>query len=242
MARAFPELSEKEKTQIARRSLHHMGLTIIELCIFPHFRKSWMDSYINIEGLDNLRESLKKDKGAFLLTLHLSNPDMGAMGLSLSGVDLYVISKLFKSKWLNDYWFRVRGQHGTRFIAPEKSSFQVLKALKSNAVVAFVLDQFMGPPVGVRTQFFGHVTGTAAGLATLAERSHAPVVLSYVFRDENYKTHVIIEPEIPFESKETRPMSIQHMTQEYTNQIEKVVRMYPEQWMWIHKRWKVFRD
>ena len=240
--KAFPDISDAEATRIARRSLWHMGLTIVELCIFPHFKRSWMPRFINFDGMENLENAKAKGKGVCLLTLHLSNPDFGALGLSHCDLPVHVISKLFKTKWLNDYWFGVRGQHGTHFIPPEKSSFQILKALKKNEIVAFVLDQFMGPPVGVRTTFFGHTTGTAAGLATMVERSRSPVIPAFVKRDKNGLSTVVIEPEIPFEEKDSRQSSIEHMTQVYTYKIEEIVKKYPEQWMWIHKRWKPFRD
>ena len=240
--RAFPEKSDAEVTRIARRSLWHMGLTIVEFTVFPHFKRSWLKRYIQFEGLENMHEAKAKGKGVCLLSLHLANPDFGSLGLSYCDLPLTVISKVMITKWLNDYWFNVRGQHGTKFIPPEKSSFLILKALKRNEIVAFINDQFMGPPVGVRTQFFGHETGTAAGLATIVERARCPVVMAYAKREKNGMTTVVVEPEIPFEEQDSRQSSVQHMTQVYTNHIEEVVRKYPEQWMWIHKRWKPFRD
>ena len=77
----------------------------------------------------------------------------------------------------------------------------ILKSLKKNEAVVFVMDQFMGPPIGVRTTFFGHETGSAMGLAVMAQRSKVPVVPVYTYRDDNGDTHIILEPPIPFEDK-----------------------------------------
>lgn len=98
----------------------------------------------------------------------------------------------------------------------------------------------MGPPIGVRTKFFGRETGTAMGLALMAERTGAPVVPMYTVRQPDGSAIVIFEPEIPMQDFGPRDETIARMTQVYTDKIEEIVRKHPEQWMWIHRRWKDF--
>jgi Kdo2-lipid IVA lauroyltransferase/acyltransferase len=143
---------------------------------------------------------------------------------------------------LDDIWFSVRGRFGTQFIAPRNSSYEILKALKSKGCVIFVLDQFMGPPLGVKTEFLGRETGTAMGLALFAHKTGAPVVPCYTRRKADGRYVVCFEPEVPFEDFDDKNKNVQYMTQKYTDRIEAIVRKYPEQWMWIHRRWKVFRE
>lgn len=235
---AFPEKTEAEQTRIARWSLRHMGRSIIEYSLFPFFSKEKVAKHFDIQGLENLEAAYAKGKGVLFLGLHLGNGDFGIAAVSRLGWPVSLISKIFKARWLNDLWFGMRAKHGTEFISPEKSSFQILRALKAKRVIFFVLDQFMGPPIGCRTKFFGRETGTAMGLAIMAERSGAPVVPSYTYRKEDGRHVIVFEPEIPWQDASTE--NITTMTQIYTDKIEQIIRKHPEQWMWIHRRWKNF--
>ena len=239
---AFPEKSLAERTQIARDSLRSMGRTLTEFSLFPFFSQKHVDRLIKIENEHYLDEALAQGKGVLMLTLHVGNGDLGAAALSLRGRKVHLISKLFKARWLNDMWFGMRSRVGTKFISPEKSSFEILRALKKNEIVIFVLDQFMGPPIGTRTKFFGKETGTAMGLALMADRTGAPVLPTYIYRNPD-GTHVIVaEPPIPYLDNGLREENIAAMTQIYTDKVEDIVRRHPGQWMWIHRRWKEFRD
>jgi KDO2-lipid IV(A) lauroyltransferase len=239
---AFPKLSLAERTSMARSSLAHMGHTLIEFAQFPFFKDEDISRFFDFEGEENIHEAIAQKRGVLLLSLHLGNGDFAVAALSRRGLPIQLISKEFKLRWLNDLWFGMRKRHGTHFISPEKSSFDILRALKRNEFVVFVLDQFMGPPIGVRTKFFGHEAGTAAGLALMALRTRAPVVPCYTFRNGDGRCTVVFEPQIPLKVEGLTEQNIAVMTQVYTDKIEEIVRRHPEQWMWIHRRWKPFRD
>lgn len=248
IAIAYPELSRTASTRLARASLRHMGRTIIEFTLFPFFRRESVPQFFDFQGLEHLEVAFAKNKGVLMLSLHIGNGDLGVAALSRMGWPVSLISKTFRTKWLNDLWFGMRAKHGTQFISPEKSSFQILRALKAKRVIFFVLDQFMGPPIGCRTKFFGRETGTAMGLALMAERSGAPVVPAYIYRQNNGRHMIVFEPEIPWQEisrpgqrpDQVHDENIASMTQIYTDRIEAIVRRHPEQWMWIHRRWKNF--
>lgn len=222
-----------------------MGRTIVEYSLFPFFRAEDVPRYFEIRGREHFDRAMAKGKGVCVLSLHLGNGDLGVAALSRTGTSASLISKVFKMKWLNELWFGMRARHGTQFIPPEKSSFQILRALKANRAVFFVLDQYMGPPIGCRTLFFGRETGTAMGLAIMAERSRSPVLPTYTFRKKDGRHVIVFEPEIPWQdasstSSTANDKNIATMTQIYTYKIEEIVRRHPEQWMWIHRRWKKF--
>ncbi len=248
VARAFPELPSSEHVRIARQSLKHMGRTVAEFTNFPFVNRETFEKTVIITGIEHFQAAFAKNKGVLMLTLHLGNGDLAIACLSRLNFPINLISKQFKTRWLNDLWFGMRAKHGTRFIAHEKSSFDILRTLKKNGAVVFVLDQFMGPPVGVRTTFFGVETGTAAGLALMAARTGSPVVPCYTFRRADGLTEIVFEPELPTDSfdsdtdSDLRDKKVRLLTQIYTDKIESIVRKYPEQWMWIHRRWKTFND
>lgn len=234
---AFPDKTESERLQIGRQSLRNMGLNFVEYALWPFLDKTNYLRYVEFHGQEIMDSALTKGKGVLMLTCHLGHGDMALAGLSLHGYDMYLVSKFFKLQWLNDLWFGMRERMGTHFIAPRNSSYALLKALKRGGVVAIPLDQFTGPPIGVRTTFFGHETGTAAGLAVMAQRSKAPVVLTYTYRNSMGKQAVTFVKEVPVLDGEAPEVT----TQRFNDELEPLVRRHPEQWMWIHKRWKKFK-
>lgn len=240
IGKAFPEWSKKRRSQVARQSFYHLGLTITEFNLFPFLCSENIGKYVSIHGLEHIEEAKKKGKGVLLMGSHMANGDMGLVSLAYNNHPVHLISKKFKTKWLNDLWFGLRSRHGTKFIEPHGSSFDILRALRKNEPVVFVVDQFMGPPYGVEVEFFKIKTGAASGLALFAERSQAPVLPIFTYRKGKH-TVVRILPEIPLEVKVNREETIKYMTQKYTDKIEEIVREFPEQWMWVHRRWKKYQ-
>jgi Kdo2-lipid IVA lauroyltransferase/acyltransferase len=231
---AFPDWDERMRVRVARHSIHNLGWNLTEYCYFPFLTRENLGQTFEFEGLEIYERAAAKGKGVLLLTLHLGNGDLGCAGLALKGIPMVLVSKFFTFKWLNDLWFGMRARAGIRFIPPRNSSYTILKALKKGAAVAIPLDQFTGPPIGVRTTFFGRETGTGAGLAVMAERSGAAVVSVYTVRLANGR-HLI-----RFSRELGNSGDVEALTQSYNDELESLVRAHPEQWMWIHKRWKRF--
>lgn len=237
---AFPDMSLKERIRLGRKSVENTGTTFIEFLRIFHLTKKDKESF-SFEGLENLRAAQAKGRGVLILTQHIGNGDWATVGLALNGIPLYVITKAFKMKSVNDVWFQARRNIGTKLIGDRNTSYAILKALKKNGVVAFMLDQFMGPPIGVKTRFFGVETGTAMGLAVLARRSKASVVPVYTYRKPSGHTIVHFDPEIEFIESDNPEDTIRDMTQIYCDKVEEYVRKFPEQWMWVHRRWKKYK-
>ncbi|MCB0422538.1 MAG: lipid A biosynthesis lauroyl acyltransferase [Bdellovibrionales bacterium] len=239
---AFPEMNLQDRTSLGRRSVRNMCRNIVDYCYFHVLPEGDYSHLFKIEGLENLEKAQEKNLGVCMLSMHLGNGDNAAAGLALAGQPVVIISKEFKVRWLNDMWFGMRARLGTEFIPPRNSSFAVLKALKRNKNVVFVNDQFMGPPVGVRSTFFGKETGSAMGLAVMAQRSGSPIIPVSTYRRDDGVTVIVLDPEIPFEEKGSKEETILHMTQVFDHWTEKKVRQHPDQWMWVHRRWKEFHE
>lgn len=241
--RAFPEIVALEAKRIARQSCRNLGRTFVEYCYLPFMHNQNMRSWIKIENGDYFWNLHKEGKGVLLMSLHLGNGDLGCAALSQAGFPLYLISKEFKLQWLNNLWFGMRARLGTRFIAPEKSSYEILRALKNQAGVIFVQDQFTGPPLGIETTFFGHKTGTAQGLALFSLRTETPILPVFSYRTE--RGELIVEFCPPIEGSRLagdRKSQVAELTETCNRWIEKIISQYPTQWMWIHRRWKEFVD
>ena len=242
---AFPEWSDDKKLAVGRESVYQLGYNFAEFLTIPALSPKWIAKNAVIEGIENLRAAQAHGKGVLMLSLHIGNGDVGANVLVQQGIGVYIISKRFKTKWFDDIWFSIRGARGVQYIDAHgpNNAFDILKALKKKSGVVFVLDQFMGKPYGIETEFFGKKTGTAYGLALFAQKTKAPVLPLYTYEGTDGKIHVVIEPALDTESclvDDNKDQSILNLTQSFNDRIEKIVRQHPEQWMWVHRRWKDF--
>lgn len=238
--KVFPDFTRKQATQMARQSLIHMGYTIVEFFSFPFFDQKQIDAMFEYQedGKQKIESALKQEKGIFMLSSHVANGDLAVAALCYSGFPVHLVSKVFKSKWLNDFWFNARAKHGAQFISPKRSSYDILKALKNNQVVIFVLDQYTGPPNGIVTHFFGIKTGTAFGPALLAQRSRAIVLPAYAYRKKFGQHIIVVGDPIEFADQGEKNKTLVYNTEKYNRAIEQMILAHPEQWMWIHRRWK----
>lgn len=241
---AFPDRDRAWKVKTGRTALRRFGANFVEFFTLPSMDDDWIRRHAVFEGWENLEKAKARGRGVYILSLHMGAYDMASSLMSMRGHETYLISKFIKNRWLNDVWFAIRGAKGMKFIDAhgDKTAFEILKAVKRNAGVIFVLDQFMGKPFGVETTFFGRKTGTAYGLSLFVMKTGSPVVPVYSVQGDDGKMHLICEPEIETASliDGDKEASQLRLTQRFTEAIEAVVRRYPQEWLWVHKRWKDF--
>ncbi len=240
----FPDWTEQQRISVGRKSLCHFGRQIFELFIIPWIDEKWIQKNFSIRGIEHLHKALEKNKGVFFLANHIGNGDLTSSCLSVQGYRIHLISKIFKSVRLNSLWFGLRAQKGVGLIEAhgDKTAFQILRALKNNECVAFVLDQFMGKPFGIETEFAGRLTGTAYGLALFHLKTKSPVIPVTAYVDEGLHQYVEFFPELLMDGEKDldRNAYLKTATELFNKQIERTIRQHPEQWMWLHRRWKTF--
>lgn len=241
---AFPAMSPADKVKLGRANLVVTTANLADLFSIPYINQEWVDRYTVCEGAENVDQALAQGKGILMLGMHVGNGDLSANLIKMRNWPIHLITKFFKNKKFNDIWFAVRGAQGVKYIEPhgERTPFQILKALKANEIVVFVLDQFMGKPFGVETSFFGKKTGTAQGLALFHIRSKSPVIPVYCYEGDDHKFHLVFEPALHLEAyvNEDKEVWIAGLTQHFCDVIEDVIKKHPAHWMWLHRRWKKF--
>lgn len=239
---AFPDWDEKKRIRVGRHAVCQMTGNFFEVLLIPAITLEWIRKNTVFEGETHLQQALAQGNGIYALSLHIGNGDIGAGVLAKLGYRVHLISKVFKNKTINNLWFYVRRSGGIEFINAHgmKTPFEILKAIKTNETVIFVNDQFMGKPFGIETTFFGRTTGTAFGLALFYYKTRSPVIPTYAYEGEDGKVHVVIEPPLKLEQliSEDKEQTYARITQEINNQLERIIRAHPEQWMWVHRRWK----
>jgi len=240
----FPDLSDSEKVKMGRRSMRLQTGALADLFYMPYMNKEWREKNIVFEGTDHIVNARKEGIGVLLLGMHIGSGDLAANMITVELGNFHLITKLMKNKTLNDFWFSLRAFYGVKHIEPhgERTPFQILKALKSNGLVVFVLDQFMGKPFGIETTFFDVKTGTAQGLAVFHLKTKAPVVPVYCYEAKDGRVHIVFEAALSLSGlvSEDKETSIAKLTQYFCGITENIIRRHPEHWMWLHRRWKKF--
>lgn len=205
----------------------------------PLLNDSWIDQHVIFSGQEVI-DRYKGKTGVLFLTLHMGSGDLGAAVISRKILPSTLISKRFRNTFLDEFWFSLRGQSQTEFIDAhsQRNAFEILSALKKRRGVIFVLDQFMGKPYGVESEFFGHKTGTAYGLALFAKKTQLPVIPIYNYWGESGQLYINFGEPIALSSdlSETN----EQMTNKFNQALEKMIALHPGQWMWVHRRWKTF--
>ncbi len=243
---AFPGMPLARKTVIARTSMFSLCRSFFDVMKIPSITKDWIDQNVIFHGLTQFQKDHPTDRGVLFLTLHLGSGDLGAAIISQQIKPSTLISKRFRSPFLDTFWFSLRGRSKTEFIDAhaKNNAFEILSALKRNRGVFFVLDQFMGKPYGVESNFFGVKTGTAYGLALFAKKTKVPVVPIYTYwariNGDKEKLHITFADAIDLSREFSDTNSNETVTNRFNSELEKIITQHPEHWMWVHRRWKTY--
>lgn len=237
---ALPGLPEERKEEIARNSMVTLCRGFFDVMKIPYLTDEWIDKNVLYEGWENIEKVKALDSGLFFLCLHLGSGDLAAALVSRRIKPVTLISKRFTNKFLDSFWFGLRERSETKFINAhgKSNAFEILTALKNKQGVAFVLDQFMGKPFGVESQFFGVTTGTAYGLALFWKKTQKPVFPLYTFWDEQHQFHICIDQAVDLTGDLSETNEV--ITNKFNVLLENIIRKHPDHWMWVHKRWKTF--
>ena len=238
---AFPKKSVKEVKKIAFWSWYNSFLCVLEYSYFPYLSLRDLNKRVIFHGFQNLEQALLKKKGVLILGTHTGNGELGIYKLAKQGFPAYLIGREIKNRFVNKSLFAIREKSGLKHIKVKKSPISILRALKENKIIIFVLDQFTYRPMGIPAVFFGRTTGTDSSLAYFALKLKSPVIPACTYRSKG-QVHVIFGEEIetskPFDTMEE---NISFMTEKYNRWIESAISQHPSDWMWVHRRWKKFK-
>jgi Kdo2-lipid IVA lauroyltransferase/acyltransferase len=235
---AFSEKTPQQVKKLARRVFEFLGKNAGEMLRATRVKTlSDLERFLVTEGLDNYERAIQKGKGVIFLTCHLGAFDLQVSNMALRGLNPNIIGTPLKDERLNELLWDYRNMHGAIAIERGRETFRLIKVLKSGGSVALLIDQ--DTKVKSRfVNFFGKPAATPVGATVLAMKTGAAVVPTYVYLGKDWKQHMHILPEIPIKTSGDDEADMIYNTQVLTNFIEDVIRKYPEQWVWMHKRWK----
>jgi len=232
------EKSREEILAIARKNFIHYGLYFVELTRIPLLTEETLHKKVIFTGLEHVKDALKHGKGAIILCGHYGNWDVMAVAQAMEGMHAHVITKNIKNKAVDTIWNDIRKSKDVSFLPNKGTGFSILKLLKKNETIALIFDQHRPGSMGIRVNFFGRPARTMKAAAMLALKTGCVVIPVNNWRDEKNIHHVEVEEPIPFIQKENEEETIRENTQRYNDVLESYVRQHPEQWLWIHRRWK----
>lgn len=228
--------TEKEISKIARKVFINLGLSLIEILSLPKI-KNRLSSMIDIKDIKKIDDLLAKGKGAVAVTAHLGNWELIPIAFALRGYPANVIARPIYYEKYNEWITFLRSSMGVNVIYRTGSPKEVLRLLNKNELVGIAPDQDIDSVDGIFVDFFGKKTHTPTGPVKIAMAAGSPIVPVFIVR--NGRKHTIyIEDPIVIENVDDKSAAVKEYTQKWSNAVESYVRKYPEQWVWMHKRWK----
>jgi KDO2-lipid IV(A) lauroyltransferase len=235
---AFPENDNHSNKKLAFRIYLSFAITLVEILYLPYIKKEKLINEVMCSNPELIIEKFKEGKGLILLSSHFGNWEFGAISMAMQvHLPFSVIVKPLRNPLVYEWMNNFRTKFGNEVVPLGISIRKTYQTLKQKKVVAMVADQ-RGPREGVRVDFFGRKVSVYTGPASLALKTGAPLICGIAVRQKDYKYKMdlveISQQNLP-ESEEEKILEI---SQRYTSYLEKVIRENPEQWLWMHNRWK----
>ncbi len=233
---AFPEKDKNWKLQTGKASLQNIGKVLAEFPKIPEYKKSGQLSQIYqiVEGKEYLQE-----KGAKILTsAHIGNWELGGACMALEINNLISLAYRMRNEKLNNLITSIRQEAGIKIIFHDQPLKDFIKAIREGKTISFLIDQNALRHRGVFVDFFGLPASTVTFPAKLAVKFKLPIYFAYGVYDRNSNRLNIFIKKIDFSPTGNEEEDIRNLTALYTKEVEKAARQYPDQYFWVHKRWK----
>jgi Kdo2-lipid IVA lauroyltransferase/acyltransferase len=236
---AFPEWTDAQRRSTLKKMTRNLGWMAAEFARMPSYTKENIESVVILDGHENFLAGHSRGKGVLYLTGHIGAWELSSFAHALYGFPLHYMARPLDNKPLDAMVNEYRGLSGNKPIFKNESARAMLRILKEAGTVGILADQNTMPGEGVFVDFFGTPACTTTGIARVALHTDAAVVPGYVYWDENLRKYRLrFEPPVELVRTGDAERDIAENTQRFAKVIEEIVRKYPEQWVWIHARWK----
>ena len=236
---AFPDWTDARRNETLHQMTQYVGWQAVEFARFPKYNRANIEPVIEIEGHENFLEAQRKGKGVLILTGHIGAWELSSFAHAVYGFPMHYLARPLDNVRLDAFVNRYRGLSGNQPIYKNESARPVLKTLHGGGIVGVLADQNTLPEEGAFVEFFGKTACTTTGIARLALHTGAAVVPGYAYWDvatEKYKLR--FEPAVDVVETGDGERDVVENTQRFAKITEDIIRKFPEQWVWVHARWK----
>lgn len=236
---AFPDWTEEQRQGVLKKMTRNLGWMAVEFARFPKYTKENIESVVELDGHENFLAGRDRGKGVLYLTGHIGAWELSSFAHALYGFPLHYMARPLDNKPLDEMVNRYRGSSGNKPIFKNESARVMLGVLRDAGTVGILADQNTMPEEGVWVDFFGTPACTSTGIARVALHTDAAVVPGYAFWDDNLRRYRLrFEPPVELVRTGDTETDVVENTQRFAKVIEAIIRKYPDQWVWIHARWK----
>jgi KDO2-lipid IV(A) lauroyltransferase len=236
---AFPDWSAAKRKNVIRGMIRQIGCMAGEFSQFPRYTPQNIERVVVLDGSENFDAGQRRGKGVLFLTGHMSAWELSSFAHALYGHPLDFLVRPISNARVDAFVNHYRCMSGNRPIDKNKSARAILKVLADGGTVGILSDHNTALEEGVFVDFFGIPASTTSGLARIALRTDAAVVPGFLFWDESlHKYRLRFEPPVELARSGDEEADVRENTQRFTRVIEDYVRAHPDQWLWVHKRWK----
>jgi len=238
LARSFPGKNHQEIIAIAKKSYASFARIIAEFPDILYLNKNNFSKWVKIIGLDNYLSAQREGRGVILFGAHYGNWEMGNAALALATSPFVFVYRILDSPFMEKVITGVRSSYGNISLSKKKNMRKMISLLKNGGTINILIDQNMFLSEGVFVDFFGRKAATTSGLALLALYTDATVLPAFTGRLPNGKYLLEIGPKVAIINSGKRDADVLANTQKFTAIIEEQIKKHPEQWLWLHRRWK----
>ncbi|SDE15366.1 lysophospholipid acyltransferase family protein [Desulfuromonas thiophila] len=238
LRQAFPQQSADWIEYQLSSMFEHLGISAMELLRLASARgRTALQSQLHFSGLEQLQQLREHKQGAFLLTAHLGFWEVGPLFLPPQGLQVSFVAKAIRNPYIDRFFWRLRTSGGGQGIDSRHAARRIVRALGQGQLVGLLLDQHVSKKTGVVVNFFGRPAYTTPIITQIALKTGTPVVTAFAYRQPDFSYRVLIQPPLYLEG-DCSDTNIQQQTQRLTAIMEEAIRQQPQQWFWLHRRWR----
>jgi KDO2-lipid IV(A) lauroyltransferase len=236
---AFRDWTDAERKDVKRKMVRNLGWMAAEFARFPRLTKENIEKVVVLEGHENFLEGQRRGHGVLYLTGHIGAWELSSFAHALYGYPLHYLARPLDNQRLDALVNQYRCSSGNQPIFKNESARVMLKTLKDSGTIGILADQNTMPEEGVFVDFFGKSACATTGIARVALHTGAAVVPGYAYWDQAIQKYRLrFEPPVDLVRTDDAERDVFENTQRFAKAIEEIIRKHPDQWVWVHQRWK----
>ena len=236
---AFPEMTDSDRRAIARRLMRHIGWMGAEFSRFPRYTPESIRQIISIDGMEHYQAAKARGKGLIYLTGHMGAWELAPFAQALNGHALHFLVRPVANPRVNALVDRYRSLAGNCTIDKNQAVRDMLRVLRDDGDVGVLMDVNSSLEEGVFVPFFGVPACTSSGVARIALRTDCAVLPGYVYwKEDERRYHLQLDPALDLLRTGDAEADVVANTARFVQVFERYARRFPDQWLWVHKRWR----